>query len=149
MIALKWTKSLQGQKGTTPVPIPALQGSPLCPLRAWEDYTKTLPGIEPTPSTPLLLTTVPIPGRIISVSVLRAMFGRTAREAGLESKGYAPHSLRTGGAKYSFTKGVPLQFIKQHGTWKSLEVEDYLIKTPLFTTQVAQRFVNTLTNHYT
>ena len=149
MIALKWTKSLQAQKGTTPVPIPALKGSPLCPLQAWEEYTNALPGIEPTPNTPLLLTTSPIPGRIISVSVLRAMFSRTAGEAGLESKGYTPHSLRRGGATYSFTKGVPLQFIKQHGTWKSSAVEDYLIKTPLFTTPVAQTFINTLTNQYT
>ena len=47
----------------------------------------------------------------------------------------------------SFTKGVPLQIIKQHGTWKSSAVEDYLIKTPLFTTPVAQTFINTLTNH--
>ena len=57
-------------------------------------------------------------------------------------------SLRRGGATYSFTKGVPLLFIKQPGTWKSAAVEDYLIKTPLFSTPVTQTFVKTLANNY-
>ena len=140
ILMLKWTKSLQVQIGATPVPLPALPGSILCPVKAWKSYTDVLPAIVSPRVTPLLLYTDGSVGSPITASGLRAMFNLASKDAGLAGKGYTPHSLRRGGATASFSLGVPVHNIKIHGTWTSDAVERYLIKTPVFSTPVVQAF---------
>ena len=57
IIKLKWTKTMQSVKGSSPVPLPALLGSSVCPRAVWEEYTTHLPSVSYSSSTPLLLTT--------------------------------------------------------------------------------------------
>ena len=99
MVLLKWTKTLQAQKGVTPVPLPALPGSILCPLAAWRQYVLALPDVSERASTPLLLSTSEPSGTTITVSKLRAMFNSVADQVGLGKMGYTPHSLRRGGRR--------------------------------------------------
>ena len=138
IIKLKWTKTHQSVKGSTPVPLPALSGSPVCPRVAWEEYTGCLPGVPCSASTPLLLTTVSPVGLIVTAPKLRA--NRVAAAAGLLEVRLTPHSLRRGGATRSFLSGVPLAHIKAHGTWRSAAVEQYLLQTPRFNTPVSHSF---------
>ena len=144
IIKIKWSKTLQSVKGTTPVPLPALRGSVVCPKSAWNEYVAALPEVPHAASTPLLLSTVTPRGKIITAPKLRAMFNRVVAAAGLCGEGLTPHSLRRGGATASFLSGVPVSHIKAHGTWRSSAVEGYLLQTPRFNTPVAKGFLNKL-----
>ena len=147
IIKLKWTKTLQSVKGSTPVPLPALSGSPVCPRAAWEEYVDELPWVPCTASTPLLLTTALPSGLVVTAPRLRAMFNKVAAAVGLSGEGLTPHSLRRGRATRSFLSGVPLAHIKAHGTWRSAAVEQYLLQTPRFNTPVSLAFKSSVSNN--
>ena len=140
MIYLRWTKTLQSQKGCTPVPLPCLNNSLVCPVRVWNEYSQVFPGHVGSAVTPLLLSTGLPRGRVVSASQLRAMFYRVTTALDLGHRRLTPHSMRRGGATYSFAAGVPIQYIKAHGTWRSAAVERYLLQTPRFDTPVALSF---------
>ena len=142
IIELKWTKTLQARQGVAPVPLAALADTTICPVKAWEDYRGLFPNIKDYKNTPLLLSTGYDKGKTITIPKLRATFHRIANMAGLSGKGYTPHSLRRGRATHSFQQGVPIQNIKQHGTWESDAVEKYLLRTPVLETPVAKAFAN-------
>ena len=140
LLDLKWTKTLQAQHGVTTIPLTALIDQRICPVAAWTLYRHMLPGIIPSKTTPLLLTTAPPVGKTSSTSTLRAMFHRATQAAGLTDKNYTPHSLRRGGASFCFQAGVPLEHIKKHITWSSQAVNRYLLQHQAFQTPVAQAF---------
>ena len=102
LLDLKWTKTLQTQHGVTTIPLSSLLDQRICPVAAWNLYRHMLPGVNPSRTTPLLLTTAPPIGKTISASTLRAMFHRATLAAGLSDKNYTPHSLRRGGASFCF-----------------------------------------------
>ena len=140
LLDLKWTKTLQTQHGVTTIPLSSLLDQRICPVAAWNLYRHMLPGVNPSRTTPLLLTTAPPIGKTISASTLRAMFHRATLAAGLSDKNYTPHSLRRGGASFCFQVGVPLEHIKKHGTWSSQAVDRYLLQHQAFQTPVALAF---------
>ena len=144
LLDLKWTETLQTQRGVTTIPLAALQDNRICPVATWELYHHILPWVAPHKTTPLLLTTAPPVGKTISSSTLRAMFHRAAESAGSSDKGYTPHSLRRGGASFCFQAGAPLGHIKKHGTLTSHAVDRYLLQHQAFQTPVAQAFCNAL-----
>ena len=145
LICLKWTKTRQAAPYTAPVPLSTLGSSELCPLTLWQDYVDRLSHIEISPQMPFLLTTGSPTGKWVTVPMLRIMMRRAAHLAGLSEFGYTPHSLRRGGASFSYLAGVPLDHIKFHGTWTSNAVEGYLISQPRFNTPVAQAFKSLIT----
>ena len=140
IVGLKWSKTLQARKGITPIPLPVLKGRIVCPLRTWRIYVRLHPEMENRADVPLLLTTGSGGNKPVTIPMLRSMFHKVIRDVGLMGRKYTPHSLRRGGATYSFSQGVPMQYIKQHGTWQSDTVERYLIKTPLSKTPVVEAF---------
>ena len=140
LLDLKWTKTLQAQHGVTTIPLSSLSDQRICPVAAWNLYRHMLPGVSPSRTTPLLLTTAPPISKTISASTLRAMFLRATLAAGLSDKNYTPHSLRRGGASFCFQAGVPLEHIKKHGTWSSQAVDRYLLQHQAFQTPVALAF---------
>ena len=146
MLILRWSKTLQAESGSTPIPLPAIPDSQLCPVLAWERYVGALPMVREPSSTPLLLAVGIQSGKPIISHKLRAMFHRMVCHVGLGEAGHTPHSLRRGGATDSLALGVPLQHIKTQGTWPSSAVERYLIKTPIFTTPVATAFKKSFSN---
>ena len=125
LLSLKWTKTRQANEAF-PVPLPMLGSSPLCPFKAWRRYNMALQDVDITPLTPVLLTTQEPVGLPLATSMLRVMFREALSVAGLSDGGYTPHSLRRGGATFSYHAGVPLDQIKRHGTWKSDSVQRYL-----------------------
>ena len=70
MLLLKWMKTLQSQRGRTPVPLPVLPGSPLCPVKAWGQYSAALQQVKDGATTPLLLATTSPSGWLITLSKL-------------------------------------------------------------------------------
>ena len=149
VLSLKWSKSRQTNKTPVAIPLPALGSTLLCPLRAWNRYNAhlTVAGVTPDGGSPLLLTTKEPAGRVVTTHMIRSMFKRATRMAHMDDVGYTPHSLRRGGATFSYHAGVPLHSIKRHGTWRSQAVENYLFSQPVFSTPVAHNFVKLLTNY--
>ena len=96
LLDLKWTKTLQAQHRVTTIPLSSLSDQRICPVAALNLYRHMLPGVSPSRTTPLLLTTAPPIGKTISASTLRAMFHWATLAAGLSDKNYTPHSLRRG-----------------------------------------------------
>ena len=144
IVALKWTKTRQTNMDRVTVPLPALGASEFCPLRIWRCYAREVSDLCLAPSDPLLLSTVHPRGRAITIPMLRMFLRRASQLAGLSACNYTPHSLRRGGASFSYSLGVSTDHIKLHGTWRSNTVDDYLHSLPQFATPVATAFVNSL-----
>ena len=144
IFSLKWLKTRQCATNRVSIPLPALGESELCSLRAWREYTSRLSGVDNTPETPLLLSTVHPIGKPITVPVIRAFMRRAAEAISLSAQAYTPHSLRRGGASFSFNMGIPLEFIKFHGAFESNAVNAYLTGQTHFNTPVARAFVDNL-----
>ena len=70
LLDLKWTKTLQTQRGVTTIPLAALQDECICPVAIWNLYM--LPWVISNRTTPLLLTTAPPVVKTISASTIRA-----------------------------------------------------------------------------
>ena len=149
LLSLKWSKTRQSRTHPVAIPLPSLGDSWLCPLKVWRIYNTilSLKQVTITPDTPLLLTTSGPAGRIITIPALRAMFNKALSLADLQGAGYTPHSLRRGGATFSYHAGVDLQQIKHHGTWKSQAVDNYLFGQGAFSTPVSESFQKLLTNY--
>ena len=126
-LSLKWTKTRQSSRPCL-VPLPTLGSSTLCPFKAWRLYNICFEHMELTHDTPLLITTHEPVGLPVTASMLRSMFRRALAYADLKDAGYTPHSLRRGGATFSYHAGVAIDHIKRHGTWRSDSVQDYLME---------------------
>ena len=137
---LKWSKTRQSTRHPFVIPVPALGESPLCPVRVWRRYLTLLAVPSENSCHPLLVTTDDPRGQVITISALRAMFREILSLAQLHLFGYTPHSLRRGGATFSFQAGVALDAIKHHGTWRSSAVEAYLFNLPALASPVASNF---------
>ena len=97
IIMLKWTKTLQSLKGSSPVALPALDNACICPVTTWNAYIQHLHKVESSNSTPLLLTTVSPRGQVITAAKFRSLFQGVVAEAGVGHRNLMPHSLRRGG----------------------------------------------------
>ena len=140
IINLKWSKSRQNSRNAISIPLPTLGDTWICPLRAWIIYTRLLKDVKITKDTPLLLSTVEPVGKPLTIPMVRRMFNQAVDDAHLEHVGYTPHSLHQGGATLAYHAGVPIHAIKQHGTWRSEAINEYLFSQPLFDTPVAKTF---------
>ena len=144
---LKWSKTRQSTRHPFLIPVPSLGDSCLCPVRIWRTYLTLLQPHLP-PGCPLILTTHQPRGQIITASALRALFREVLALAELSHRGYTPHSLRRGGATFSYQSGVHLDAIKHHGTWRSKAVEGYLYSLPTQLSPVASNFRALLNNFH-
>ena len=124
-VSLKWTKTRQAHQAFL-VPLPTLGSSTICPFRAWRLFNVATRGLSITPDTLLLVTTHEPMGLTVTSSMLRAMLRKAIGITALEPMKYTPHSLRRGGATFSYHAGVPIEHIMRHGTWKSDTVHQYL-----------------------
>ena len=133
LLDLKWTKTLQTQRGVTTIPLTALEDNRICPVATWNLYRHILPSIAPDRTTLLLLTTAPPVGKTISASTLQAMFHRATQVAGLSDK--------SGGELLSASR---LEFLLSTSRNTALgppkAVDRYLLQHQAFQTPVAQAF---------
>ena len=145
LVSLKWTKTRQTSRPVF-MPLPVLGSSLICPFRAWRLFNVATRDMDINSSTPLLVTTHEPEGLIVTASMLRAMFRKALEFADLTTAGYNPHSLRRGGATFSYHAGVPIDQIKRHGTWRSDTVHQYLMDQHDGPAPVVYNFQKTLTD---
>jgi integrase len=115
MLHLRWTKTLQAYRQTADIFLPALPGSPVCPLKNFLLLKSNYPVAS---EAPLLSYRAGNTTRVITQAIIRGNFANIRSKLNL-SNSLTFHALRRSGASAAFAGGVPFQSIQAHGTWSS------------------------------
>lgn len=91
--------------------------SDLCPVKALQ---KLFQGVHVSLSAPAFsyISKAQRPDRL-TISTLKCSIQSLASRIGLEPAKYSGHSLRRRGATFAFQCGIPAEFIKMQGDWRS------------------------------
>jgi hypothetical protein len=128
LLKLKWSKTHQGAHPEIHIPLPRIQGSRLCPTRAFQRMCAVFPTTSPT--MPLLVHgALGQPPTLVTTRMLAKLLRRLICQLRLPPSQYTLHSLRQGGATYCHSLGIPVEQIKSHGTWASDTVWTYINPT--------------------
>lgn len=120
LVQFKWSKTNQFGLRCHLVPIMSIPDSPLCPVRAYKNMIKLVPG---SPSDPAFMSTSAQP---IKYSVLQSFIKGNVKRLGLDPSAFSSHSLRRAGATWAFKSQVPGELIQIHGDWASQAYLRYL-----------------------
>ena len=112
VITLKWTKTMQRADSAHCVAIPAIPGSPIDPVAAYDAMLALVPTQLPT--DPLL--SFPR-GRMVTCKMLSRALGSILTQSGYTAGDYSLHSLRRGGASASFHANCDQTEVRRHGSW--------------------------------
>jgi hypothetical protein len=122
-IDIKWSKTIQFSQRVHQVVIPSIPGNPLCPVSAVLRCFLLAPNLPGDPAFSLRVGPVLSP---LTYKKFLTVLRSHLESAGFSPSGYAGHSLRRGGASWAFRCGVPGEFIKIQGDWKSEAYQRYL-----------------------
>ncbi|XP_078682969.1 uncharacterized protein LOC144917132 [Branchiostoma floridae x Branchiostoma belcheri] len=117
LIRVRWTKTIQANERRLEIPVLAIPNSPLCPVRAYVNMVRLIPGVPS--SSAFQLPASSNPARPLTISALDKAFARLVVAAGLPSRFHTLHDLRRGGYTFAFEAGVPRELRRQHGDWRS------------------------------
>ena len=123
-IKVKWTKTCQKASDAKTIIIPATSDEALCPVRAYKSYIHQY---SPPPAGPLLIYK---DGNPMTVRYIANQWQILLKRAGLPHAAISLHSLRRGGAGYTYNQpDTDLNDVMTQGTWRSQAVREY-IKPP-------------------
>ena len=105
------------------ISLPKLYPSPICPVTAMRAVFQLY---DPSAFQPLFQTTTSSGLQVIIVSKVRQILARINLHMKLPSNFYTFHSFRRSGATLAYRAQVPVQDIKDHGTWESDCVWKYI-----------------------
>lgn len=123
LVTLSWSKTNQFGSRVHSVPLLALPGSKLCPVRACSKLFKLTPGSDMDPVFQTWEKGVLKP---ITYHKMQKWLKKWIGLTGRISDGYTSHSLRRGGATFASKVGVPKEYIKLVGDWRSDCVDQYI-----------------------
>ncbi len=98
-VFVRWSKTNQDRSRVVTVPLPAVPGSPLCPVHAFT----------------MLDSLCPCGSSASFVNDFRSLLGK----AGFNPSLFSGHSFRRGGATTAFKANIPSEFIQRQGDWRS------------------------------
>ena len=124
VVIIKWTKTQQTTDKLTLLPIPAIPGSPLDPVVAYNEMIAAVP--TRSDNDPLLLLPPTSRKRIVTTSLLQSCFRQLVAGVGGDPACFSLHSLRRGGATLAHHRGAHFLDIQRHGTWRSQAFLDYI-----------------------
>ena len=124
VVFVKWSKTNQFGARLLKIPLAAIPGSILCPVKAYSHMLDLVPasdneplfGIKDSSSKLVPITYRQLQGKI------KELIGKTGREPDL----YSSHSFRRGGCSWAFKSGVSTDLIQHHGDWLSDCYKNYL-----------------------
>ena len=114
-IIIKWSKTIQNRKDIRTISIPALGRSPLCPIAAITNLLHTYPGSD---NDPLFRIYNKQRLLVLTDSMARKHLKKISQILNLHPH-LTFHTFRKATSTWAFHHGVPLEHIKNHGTWKS------------------------------
>ena len=141
-VFIKWSKTLQANRDTRILPLASIPGSPLCPMQAVNHINQTYPVSKHCPFFSYMDKHKLI---IITQRQARSVLAQTLKFLGLDPGKYGFHTFRRSGASLAFSLGIPVEYIKAHGTWKSDAVYTYLDQSqhPLALTSTISKHLST------
>ena len=121
-VRLKWTKTIQRSCDAKVILMPPTQDQNLCPVRAHTQHSTASPA--PSPHAPYLAFQ---DGRPLTTRFLARAWTQAVRDAGFSPSRLSLHSLRRGGASYTYNDAkADLNDVMVQGTWRSMAVRDYI-----------------------
>ena len=139
VVLLKWSKTAQSAQTHELIPLPAIPGSHLCPVTAYEKMVQQIP--TQYPNQPLLvLPQDPVSHHTytpVTVSWLSRFMSTTLDTLGYDAKLFSLHSLRRSGATAAYKLGVDYMNIKRHGLWSSDSFWAYITSDSVSNSPVA------------
>ena len=136
LVSLKWSKTNQFSDRQHYIPLLAMEGSALCPVKA---YKKLLALIPNSPEAPLFQMMKDGKFLPLTYNVLQSRLKSLISATGRAPEAYSSHSLRRGGATFAAAAGVPRHHIQQVGDWRSDAVDNYLHNNLQSRVQAAQK----------
>ena len=129
VIIIKWSKTNQLRNKVHYVTIPKVPQSLLCPFLALKTMLQKIPGSQNDP-----LFTIPGHGHYLPLtdSIVKKHLKRVLKALGWEHHKYIFHTFRRSGASWAHNHGVPIQAIKDQGTWSSDCVYRYIFSDTQF-----------------
>lgn len=124
LVRLKWSKTNQFGKRTLNIPLVAIPKSRLCPVRAYRNMKRLVPGGKP--SDPVF--SLPSSKKLVPFNYthLQCTLRKCLEIIGLDPIAYSSHSFRRGGATTAFRAKVPPELIQLQGDWRSDAYKRYL-----------------------
>ena len=121
-VRLKWSKTLQRSADATVLLLPPTTGQELCPVQAYQDMLRDMP--TTSPAQPLLMYHDSNP---LTVRYIAARWTEALQAAALPPGVYSLHSLRKGGASFTYNQpDTKLNDVMHQGTWRSDAVRAYI-----------------------
>lgn len=123
LITLKWSKTNQFGNRHHVVPVLAMPGSKICPVQAYMNMCRLVPGSGNDP-----LFRIPQGQGLVPLTypVWERKLKELVAAIGHEPSAYSTHSCRRGGATYMSSVGVSKEYIMLVGDWKSDAVDQYI-----------------------
>ena len=123
LISYKWSKTNQAGSRVLRVPILAIPGSILCPVKAYKAMVQAVPGLQDQPAFLISWQGGLVP---FTYPMLQDMLKRSLQKLGQGPENYSSHSFRRGGASFAFRAGVSPNLIQLQGDWVSDAYKLYL-----------------------
>ena len=133
VVIIKWSKTNQLRDKVHYVTIPKIPQSLLCPFLALKTMLEKIPGAENDP-----LFTVPRHGQYLPLTdtIVRKHLKRVLKALEWEQQKYTFHTFRRSGDSWAHNHGVPIQAIKDQGTWSSDCVYRYISSDTQFSSSL-------------
>ena len=115
-IILKWSKTNQFRDKVTIIYVPRIRGSNLCPYKVCRSAIKLY---SPTQHKPLFQYPVGAKWKLLTDSRIRKCLFKLNIKLGFPPGHFTFHSFLRSGTTLAYNAHIPLQHIKQQGTWAS------------------------------
>ena len=129
VLILKWSKTNQLRNKVHYVTIPEIPQSVLCPVLALKNMLQQIPGSHNDPLFTIFRRGQWLP---LTDSIVRKHLQRVMKILGWEHCKYTFHTFRRSGASWAHNHNVPIQAIKDQGTWSSDCVYSYIFSDNQF-----------------
>ena len=141
-VILKWTKTIQDRNKTHLLTLPRVKGSNLCPYTACKLALRLY---HPNGNDPLFQFCTNGSWTVLTETRIRKILSKINNNLGFPKNYYTFHSFRRSGATLAYNSQVPVPYIKDHGSWTSDCVWDYIQKDHTNGENIASTFAKLIT----
>ena len=148
ILVVRWSKTIQYRDRTLLVPVPKIAHSSLCP---WSAVTRAfkLAGVyqsNKSASEPAFTYLEDGVLKTLTYTTFTTKLKRILDLCGYDSSRFSGHSFRQGGASFALHCGVPSDYIKLQGDWKSTEYKRYLDHSLRYKLEAVKQMIQGITH---
>ena len=148
ILVVRWSKTIQYRNRTLLVPVPKIAHSSLCPWSAVTHAFKLAGVYQSTRHSAEPAFTYLDGGALkaLTYSTFTNKLKQTLDKCGFSSSHFSGHSFRRGGATFALNCGVPGDYIKLQGDWKSTAYERYLDRSLRYELETVKQMCESITH---